>query len=78
MIIATIILISFIIGFGMGILSNIQKQAHIHEQYYNTVKSVIHEYLKDSDRVREDKYILPKNKIELLAAKIVLAIRKVK
>jgi hypothetical protein len=62
----------------MGLLSTIQKQAHIHEQYYNTVKQIIHEHLKDSDRVREDKYILPKNKIELLAAKIVLAINKIK
>lgn len=78
MIIIVTILIAFSIGFIAGFLVNIKRQVRIQDKYYSVIKSVIHEYIKTADRISENKYIIPKNKIELLTAKITLAIKNIK
>ena len=78
MIIIVTILIAFSVGFIAGFLINIKRQVKIQDKYYSVIKSVIHEYIKTADRVSENKYIIPKNKIELLTAKITLAIKNIK
>ena len=78
MIIIITILIAFSVGFVTGFLINIKRQVKIQDKYYSVIKLVIHEYIKTADRVSENKYIIPKNKIELLTAKITLAIKNIK
>jgi hypothetical protein len=78
MIIIITILIAFSVGFVTGFLINIKRQVKIQDKYYSVIKTVIHEYIKTADRINDNKYIIPKNKIELLTAKITLAIKNIK
>lgn len=78
MMILITILIVFPIGFGVGFFMNLKRQTRIQEQYYSVIKSVLHNYIKSADRVSDTKYILPKSKIEILTAKITLALKNIK
>ena len=78
MIIVVSILIGFIIGFAVGFFAYLQRQIKIQSQYYSAIKSVINEFTKDLDRINTNKFILPRNKIDVLAAKITLILTKLK
>lgn len=78
MVVVFSILIGFIIGFIVGFFVYLQRQVKIQSQYYSTIKLVINEFTKDLDRLTTSKYILPRNKIDILAAKIALILTKLK
>lgn len=78
MVVVFSILVGFIIGFIVGFFAYLQRQIKIQSRYYSTVKSVINEFTKDLDRVNTSKFILPRNKIDVLAAKITFILTKLK
>ena len=78
MIVIFSILIGFITGFIVGFFVYLQRQVKIQSQYYSTIKMTINEFTKDLDRSATNKFILPKNKIDILAAKIALILTKLK
>jgi hypothetical protein len=78
MVVVFSILIGFIVGFIVGFFVHLQRQVKIQSQYYSTIKLVINEFTKELDRSATNKFILPRNKIDILAAKIALILIKLK
>ena len=78
MIVIFSILIGFITGFIVGFFVYLQRQVKIQSRYYSAIKLVINEFTKELDRSATNKFILPRNKIDILAAKIALILIKLK
>ena len=78
MIVIVSILIGFIIGFAVGFFAYLQRQVKIQSRYYSIIKLTINEFTKELNRSATNKYILPRNQIDILAAKIALILTKIK
>ena len=62
----------------MGFFYHLAIQNKVKQQYTNIIRKTINDYLVDCDRVGYNKYILTKAKAEILAARIILALNKLK
>ena len=72
------ILFSLLIGFIMGFFYHLRLQNKISKQHISLIRKTITTYLNECDRISYDRYILTKGKGEILAARIMLALNKLK
>lgn len=62
----------------MGFFYHLKIQNEINKQYISLIRKTINTYLIECDRISHDKYILTKGKAEVLAARIMLALNKLR
>lgn len=62
----------------MGFFYHLKIQNEINKQYISLIRKTINTYLIECDRISYDKYILTKGKAEVLAARIMLALNKLR
>ena len=72
------ILFSLLIGFIMGFFYHLRIQNEVSKQHISLIRKTITTYLNECDRISYDRYILTKSKGEILAARIMLALNKLK